>query len=302
MQTKRQIQQLLASAGINPNKRLGQHFLIDLNLMRLLIESANIHNNDVVLEVGCGTGSLTEALAQQAGKVIAVELDKTLAEIAKRQLAKTLNIEVLNIDILKNKNTISQINIKALETAHKTHTGRILLVANLPYNAASPVIANLVKGPAIADAMYVTVQKEVAERMTAVPGSGDYGTLSIVLGATGEVKTIRILKPTAFWPAPQVDSAMVSFVRQIEKVNKIKDMSLFSEIIKLFMSHRRKMLKSCIKSARHKLTEINWAEIFKKCSIDPTQRPQQLSPQDYVAITNQCRYKTVSGSLPEKKQ
>jgi len=95
---------------------------------------------------------------------------------------------------------------------------------------------------------------------------------------------------------------MVSFVRQIEKVNKIKDMSLFSEIIKLFMSHRRKMLKSCIKSACDKLAEINWTEIFKKCSIDPTQRPQQLSPQDYVAITNQCRYKTVSGSLQEKKQ
>jgi len=288
VQTKRQIQQLLTPAGIRPNKRLGQHFLIDLNLMRLLIGSANIQKNDVVLEVGCATGSLTEGLAQHAGKVIAVELDKTLAEIAKRQLAKTKNVEILNTDILENKNTISRTTIKAIEIAHKKLAGRILLVANLPYNVASPVMLDLVKGPAIVDAMYVTVQKEVAERMTASSGSSDYGTLSIHLGAIGEVKTIRTLKPTAFWPAPQVDSAMVGFVRQKEKVSRIKDMSLFSETVKLFMSHRRKMLKSCIKSASGRLAEINWPEIFERCSINSTWRPEQLLPQDYVTISNSC--------------
>jgi 16S rRNA (adenine1518-N6/adenine1519-N6)-dimethyltransferase len=293
VQTKRQIQQLLTSAGIRPNKRLGQHFLIDLNLMRLLIEAANIQKNDVVLEVGCATGSLTEGLAQRAGKVIAVELDKILVEIAKKQLAKAENVEILNVDILENKNTINQTVIKMLETAHKKHSGRILLVANLPYNVASPVMMNLVKGPAVADAMYVTVQKEVADRMRAEPGSGDYGILSILLSATGDIKAIRVLKPTAFWPSPQIDSAMVGFVRQKEKVDKIKDMSLFGEIVKLFVSHRRKMLKSCIKSAGGRLAEVNWTEIFECCSINPTLRPGQLSPQDYVAIANQCRYKAV---------
>jgi 16S rRNA (adenine1518-N6/adenine1519-N6)-dimethyltransferase len=288
VQTKRQIQQLLISAGIRPNKRLGQHFLIDLNLMRLLVESANIQKNDVVLEVGCGTGSLTEGLARQAGKVIAVELDKNLAEIAKEQLAKTKNVEILNTDILENKNTISRTTIKAIETAHKKLAGRILLVANLPYNVASPVILDLVKGPAIVDAMYVTVQKEVADRMVAEPGNRNYGILSIHLGATGKVETIRALKPTAFWPQPQIDSAMVGFVRQKEKVSRIKDMSLFSEIVKLFMGHRRKMLKSCIKSAPIRLAEINWPEIFEKCSIDSTRRPEQLLPQDYVTISNSC--------------
>ncbi|OHB60528.1 MAG: ribosomal RNA small subunit methyltransferase A [Planctomycetes bacterium RBG_13_46_10] len=304
MQTKQQIRQLLTSAGVRPNKRLGQHFLIDLNLMRLLINSANIQDNDVVLEVGCATGSLTEGLAQKAAKVIAVELDKTLADIAKKHLSKAENVEILNGDILKNKNTINQTIIKTLQASHKKNAGRILLVANLPYNVAAPVVLNLVKGPAIADwatlgfapasAMYVTVQKEVAERMRAGPGSSDYGILSILLGATGEVKVIRIIKPTAFWPSPQVDSAMVSFVRQKEKVNKIKDMSLLAEIVKLFMNHRRKMLKSCIKSVAGKLDKINnWTEIFDNCSIDSTLRPEQLSPQDYVAIANQCCYKNV---------
>ncbi len=286
MQTKRQIKQLLAAAGVRPNKRLGQHFLIDLNLMRLLIGSANIQKNDVVLEVGCGTGSLTEGLAQYAGKVIAVELDKTLAEIAKEQLAKTKNVEILNNDILENKNTINQTVIKAIETAHKKYAGRILLVANLPYNVASPVMVNLVKGPTIADGMFVTVQKEVADRMTAVPGSSDYGILSIFLHATGDVKKIRVLKPTVFWPQPQVDSAMVSFRRDLDKSARIADMELFGRIVNLFMSHRRKTLLASSKLDRSELAK-NWPEILKKCSINPQKRPEQLNAEDYITITNE---------------
>ena len=289
MQTKRQIQQLLISAGISPNKRLGQHFLIDLNLMRLLVDSADIQNNDVVLEVGCGTGSLTEGLAMLAGEVIAVEVDRTLAEITKRQLAKAKNVRIIHADILENKNTISPIVTSELSAAQQKYSGRILLVANLPYNVASPVILNLVTGPIIADNMYVTVQKEVAERMTAAPGSRDYGSLSIHLSATGQVRTIRVLKPTVFWPQPQVDSAMLSFVHKKQKYRRIQNMLLFSETVKLFMNHRRKMLKSCIKSAHGRLAKINnWPEIFKLCSIDSTQRPEQLWPQDYIAIANQC--------------
>jgi 16S rRNA (adenine1518-N6/adenine1519-N6)-dimethyltransferase len=138
--------------------------------------------------------------------------------------------------------------------------------------------------------MYVTVQKQVAERMSAKPGSGDYGGLSIFLSATGQVKTERILKPTVFWPQPQVESAMVSFVRKEEKVNRIKSMGLFGEVINLFMGHRRKMLKACTKFAGGELVKIdNWPEIFEQCSIDPTQRPEKLPPQDYIAIANLCR-------------
>jgi len=289
MQTKQQIRQLLASVGISPNKRLGQHFLIDLNLMEKLVDSANIHNNDIVLEVGCGTGSLTEALAQRAGKVIAVEVDGTLAEIAKRQLAKAENAEVINADILENKNTISGTVTGAIEPAREKHPGRFLLVANLPYNLASPVMLNLITGPTTADSMYVTVQKEVAERMTAASGGKDYGILSILLSATGDVKTIRVLRPTVFWPRPQVDSAMVSFVRKKEKVSRIKNMEVFSEVVNLFMRHRRKMLKGCTRLAAGKLAEIHsWPKIFEQCCIDPHQRPEQLLPEDYIAIANLC--------------
>jgi 16S rRNA (adenine1518-N6/adenine1519-N6)-dimethyltransferase len=219
--------------------------------MHLLVDSANIQNDDVVLEVGCGTGSLTEALSQKAGRIIAVELDRNLAKITKKQLSKADNIELINTDILQSKNTINHTVTKALSLACKKYSGRILLVANLPYNVASPVMMNLVTGsisqtqkgefglpPTIADGMYVTVQKEVADRMTAVPASSDYGILSIFLASTGDVKTLRILRPTVFWPQPQVDSAMVSFVRSREKSGRIANMELFSQIVHLFIFYR----------------------------------------------------------------
>jgi len=287
MQTKHQIQQILESAGVSPKRRLGQHFLIDLNLMRLLVDCANIDSTDIVLEVGCGTGSLTEALAERAGVVIAVEIDNALAEIAEAELESCENVEIVNTDILKNKSTISRIVTNALTLARQKCPGRIMLVANLPYNVASPVMLNLLTGPVVADAMYVTVQKQVADRMTASPGSSDYGTLSIYLSAAGNVRTIRVLRPTVFWPAPQVHSAMVSFVRSKDKIERIRDMELLSNIVNLFMGHRRKMLKACTKFARDKLASIpDWPGIFRQCSIDPTQRPEQLWPHDYIALAN----------------
>jgi 16S rRNA (adenine1518-N6/adenine1519-N6)-dimethyltransferase len=219
--------------------------------------------------------------------VIAVELDRTLAEITKSRLANVENIELINTDILENKNTLSHTVTNALESARKKYHGRILLVANLPYNVASPTMLSLVTGPTAADAMYVTVQKEVADRMTAVPASSDYGTLSIFLSAAGDVKTIRILKPTVFWPQPQVDSAMVSFVRDQEKLRRIENMELFNQTVHLFMGHRRKTLMACSKLARGKLAKIeNWPEIFERCSINPAQRPEQLGAEDYIAIAN----------------
>jgi 16S rRNA (adenine1518-N6/adenine1519-N6)-dimethyltransferase len=290
MQTKQQIQQLLASAGISPNKHLGQHFLIDLNLMRLLVDSADIGGDDAVLEVGCGTGSLTEELAEKAGRVIAVEVDGLLATVAGEQLAEKKNVSVLNCDILENKSTINPIVTEAICSAQQKCSGRILLVANLPYNVSCPVIFNLVTGAVTADAMYVTVQKEVAERMTAGPGDGHYGILSILLAVAGEVKMERVLKPTVFWPQPQVASAMVSFVRDKEKVRQIKNMNLLSDVISLCMQHRRKMLQSAVKFAQGNLSQIdNWHQIFEECSIDPQNRPEQIQPEEFVAVANLCK-------------
>lgn len=289
MQTKQKIQQLLTDAGVSPNKKLGQNFLIDLNLMKLLIDSAHIQPNDVVLEVGCGTGSLTQGLSEKSGHVIAVEFDNTLAKIAQNQLSDKNNVIFINTDILENKNTIASVVIDAIEKTRKKISGQFLLIANLPYNIASPLMMNLITGKTTVDRMHVTVQKEVAERMAAVPDTGSYGTLSIILAAAGNVKIDRILKPTVFWPKPKVDSAIVTFLADKEKLNRIHNKKLFAQVVGLFMQHRRKMLKPCTKFAQGKLAQINnWTTIFEESSIDPHKRPEQLCPQDYVSMANLC--------------
>ena len=290
MQTKQQIQKLLASAGISPNKRRGQNFLIDLNLMQFLVDTARIHHNDIILEVGPGTGSLTEALAQRAATVISVELDDILAKITARQLEKFKNVNIITNDVLESKNTLDRTVIDALLQARQSHSGRIMLVANLPYSVASPVMLNLVTSlDVVADCMYVTVQKEVAERMAAQAGSKNYGTLSILLSIAGDVKTLRILKPSVFWPEPQIDSAMVSFIRSKKKIRQIKSISLLGDLVALFMQHRRKMLKACTKFASGELEKIHhWQQIFDHCAIDSQQRPEQITPEEFLSLSNIC--------------
>ena len=289
MQTKHQIQQLLAISAIQPNKRFGQNFLIDLNIMRFIIDSAAITKDDVILEVGPGTGSLTEGLSEHAGKVITVEIDTKIAKIAKKQLANLENVEFINADVLHKKSSINPDVIDAVETARSNAKGRFMLVANLPYAAASPLMINLVTGKLFVESMHVTIQKEVAERMVSLPGSKHYGTLSIILNATGDIEIIKILKPIVFWPAPKVDSAIVTYRRNNEKVNQIKDLSILSEIINLFMQHRRKMAKACTKFATGKIKDIkNGSDIFSTCQVEPTTRPGEITPQQYVNLANTC--------------
>jgi len=288
MQSKRKIRQLLCGAGLRPNRTLGQHFLVDLNLVRRLVELANLGGQEVVLEVGCGTGSLTEALAEKAGWVIGVEVDSGLAKIARDRLKAKPNVEIITADILRAKNSLSPRILDALASAGQERRP-ILLVANLPYNVASPVMWNLVVGPVVAGEMYVTVQKEIAERMAAAPGGKEYGGVSILLQATGQVHIERVLKPTVFWPQPKVDSAMVSFRRCAEKVGQIGDMQLFTEVIRLFMGHRRKMVRTCAKFAGGRLREIqDWAMVFDRCGIEAAGRPERIAPADYVALANMC--------------
>ena len=290
MQTKHEIERILASAGTTPNKRLGQNFLIDLNLMRKLIAAADVQSNDVVLEVCCGTGSFTEGLSEAAGFLVGVEYDHILGPIVQRNFKDVENVKIINSDILENKNTLCTEAVESVKTAQAKLGGRILLVANLPYNVAASIMANLITGDQLtADVMYVTVQKEVAERMAAAAGDKRYGILSILMAATGNTEIIKILPASVFWPRPKVESAMVKFQRNPNKAARIKDMHTFTETVNLFMAHRRKMLKATTKLAEGKLAKINnWPEIFNKCKINPKARPEKLTPDDYITLANTC--------------
>ena len=166
---------------------------------------------------------------------------------------------------------------------------RFRVVANIPYNITNPIVARLIEYRAIIRDAVLMVQKEVADRMVATPGGKDYGTISIIMAATGKAKIIRKLSPSVFWPRPQVDSAMVTYQRQSKKVAAIKDMELLLQTVSLFMGHRRKMLKACVKFAEGRLAGVHhWTDVFDRAFVESHLRPEQLSAENYISIANLC--------------
>jgi 16S rRNA (adenine1518-N6/adenine1519-N6)-dimethyltransferase len=281
--TKQKLEELLEGAGISPRHQWGQNFLIDLNLMRLLVEAAGLSGNETVLEVGCGTGSLTELLAKGGGKVVAVEIDRGLAEIAKGQLGAYKNVTLICRDILAKKSVIEPEVMEQVLQAQAEQEGDFLLIANLPYQVATPLMINLILGDTVPAGMFVTVQAEVAQRMAATAGTKEYGVMSILLQVTGEVKIMRTIKPQAFWPMPNVYSAMVSWRRSEEKMKKIKDIQQLKEVIDLLLGHRRKQIRSCL--AKGSLKK-DFVPILAELDIDGEARGETVAPEKFVELAN----------------
>jgi len=283
VQTQTQIRSLLAAAGLRPTKKRGQHFLVDGNLMRKLVASAAIQPDDVVLEVGAGTGSLTKELASAAGAVIAVEIDAGLADIAAAELADLTNVTLLRRDVLAAKSRIDPQVIDALVEARERHGGRVLLVANLPYQVASPLIIDLLTGSPEFARMCFTVQKEVGGRLLARPGGKDYGPLSVIVQALAEVHRIAAVPPQAFWPIPEVDSVMVRVDPSPERRGRIPGVAHFTGVVKTCFLHRRKTLA-------HNLTDAYGADVAERVmtamGIEPRTRPERLDVSAWVELAH----------------
>ncbi|MCH7729755.1 MAG: ribosomal RNA small subunit methyltransferase A, partial [Planctomycetes bacterium] len=191
--------------GLIPDTRHGQNFLVDLNLVELLVRSADIQPDDLVLEVGTGTGSLTAMLAARAGEVITVEIDAHLYQLAAESLVEFSNITMLHQDALRNKNNLHADLLATIRERLNASDGtakRFKLVANLPFNIATPIVSNLLLTDVVPTSMTITIQKELADRMTACPGTKDYNALSIWMQALCDTEIIRVLPPSVFWPRP----------------------------------------------------------------------------------------------------
>lgn len=260
------IKALLDSLDHRPNKGLGQNYLIDSNILGIIIGAAKISPDDKLLEVGPGLGALTQALLASGAKLTAIEKDQTMVAHLREHFH---GLELLDADVL-------DINLNELFAG-----GINKIVANLPYSVGSRFIVNALEARPLPEKMVFMVQKEVADRLTAVPGGKEYGPLAIWSQLNYEVKCIKNVSPTCFMPAPKVWSAVVRFEQRAVPLADVTNYERFKKLVKLSFTQRRKQIGSCLRK--------NQPEFFpelERCGIDPAARPEQISIKQWVALAN----------------
>ncbi|REK12471.1 MAG: ribosomal RNA small subunit methyltransferase A [Planctomycetota bacterium] len=268
------------------NTRHGQNFLIEGNLLRLLVDRAALDQRDVVFEVGTGTGALTDLMAPLAGAVVSVEIDHQLHQLAREELIAHPNVTLLRADALKNKSNLNPDVVAEVERQLAVHDARRLkLVANLPYNVATPVIANLLSSTIVPAAMTVTVQKEVADRMVATPGSKDYGALSVWIQCQCRTEIVRTLAPSVFWPRPKVTSAIIHLEVDRPRRDAIADLAFFHDFVRSMFLHRRKFLRGVMLSTYSgRLDKPQVDEILAALDLRGEIRAEQLDVPAFLRL------------------
>lgn len=262
-----QVAALLADNGLAPQRSLGQNFVVDPNTVRKIARIADVRNGDVVLEIGAGLGSLTAALAETGAQIIAVEIDRGIVPLLREQMAGLPNVEVVEADAmtLNWHEFLNDINARHNRSAVATFH----LVANLPYNIATPLVADLLDGVPAIQSMLVMVQSEVGERLCAAPGTDAYGALSVKIAYWANAQIAGSVPPTVFLPRPKVDSALVKIVRHATlPLGDIEPEALF-RLVRTGFAKRRKMLRSA-------LAGVVTSEQFAQADVESTLRAEQL--------------------------
>jgi 16S rRNA (adenine1518-N6/adenine1519-N6)-dimethyltransferase len=282
------LRNLFEARGIAPKHKLGQNFLIDLNLLDLILRAAELSRDDLVLEVGSGTGSLTVRLAEQAGAVLTVEIDPDFYALAGAAVAGRANVTLLNADILKNKNLLNPHVLTALaDLRERSGCTQLKLVANLPYAVATPVIANLLLSEQPFERMVVMVQWEIAERLMAQPGTKDYGSLAVLVQSVADVEAVRRrVSPAVFWPRPQVASAIMLIRPNAAKRERVDDVARFRHFLRDLYNHRRKNLRGALAA----LPGGRWdkAEVDRKLGelgLAGTVRAEELDIEQHLRLS-----------------
>ena len=260
-------------------KKFGQNFLIDTHVLEKIISAAGITKNDCVLEIGPGIGTMTQYLAENAGHVVAVEIDRNLIPILKETLADYDNMTVINEDILR-------VDIKAL--AEEYNGGKpIKVVANLPYYITTPIIMGLFESGVPIDNITVMVQKEVADRMKEGPGSKDYGALSLAVQYYAEPEIVANVPPNCFIPRPNVGSAVIRLTRHKEMPVEVKDPALMFKIIRASFNQRRKTLQNGLGNAPElPYTKEQIAAAIAEMGLTPTIRGEALSLAQFAQLSD----------------
>ena len=288
-QTTAYLKDLFQQVGFTIDARRGQNFLVDLNLLDLVERTAGVTAADVVLEVGAGTGALTERLARAAGRVVTVEIDPRLAQLARERVIECDNVQFVEGDVLAGKHRLAPAVLAAIDEARAAFPqGRLLLVANLPYCVATPVISNLLALPRPFDAAIVTVQREMAERMTAAAGAHSYNALSVWIGSQCRSEIVRILPPSVFWPRPKVDSAIVRLDLEPDRRARITDLERFHAFVRNVFCHRRKVLRGVLirlAGGKQQAAAVEAVDaVDAALGLDATIRAEDISPDRFVDL------------------
>lgn len=270
---------VLKKYGFSFRKKYGQNFLIDESVLEGIIDTAEITKDDFVLEIGPGIGTLTQYLATYAGRVCAVEIDRALLPILEDTLSGWDNVTVLNADILKT-------DIRAI--AEKENGGAPLKVcANLPYYITTPILMGLFESGAPFSQLTVMVQKEVAERMIAEPGSKTYGALSLAVRYYTDPEISFIVEPESFMPRPKVESAIVHMKRHSTPPVSVKDEKMLFDVIRASFNERRKTLQNGIANyAGFSYSKEQVGEALDKCGLERTVRGEKLSLEEFACLAD----------------
>ena len=269
------VKEIVERYGFKFSKSLGQNFLIDGNVVRSIARSGNIGKDDYVLEIGPGIGTLTEELSLNAKKVLAVEIDKTLLPILDETLGRYENIEILHGDIL-------DLDINKL-IEDKLNGGPIKVVANLPYYVTTPIIGKLIESGGNIESISVMIQKEVADRMVAKPGSKTYGALSVFVDFYSEPKISLKVPKTVFIPQPKIDSSVITL--KIKKDLPDIDVEKFFKLVKAGFSKRRKTILNALSTYDGYSVDKEDVRIaLEKAGIKESERAENLSKEDFMRI------------------
>ena len=260
-------------------KKFGQNFLIDSNVLESIIRGAEITKDDFVLEIGPGIGTMTQYLCEATRQVVAVEIDKMLIPILEDTLSEYDNVEVINQDVLK-------VDIKSL--AEEKNNGKpIKVVANLPYYITTPIIMGLFESGVPIDSITIMVQKEVADRMQTGPGSKDYGALSLAVQYYATAKVILNVSATCFMPRPNVDSAVIKLTRHKEPTVNVADEKLMFKIIRASFNQRRKTLVNGLKNSPElSFSKEQIVKAVEKIGKPETIRGETLTLEEFAELAN----------------
>ena len=265
-------QHILNRFKLRADKKLGQNFLIDENVVHQIVAAAELSEADTVLEVGPGIGTLTQGLAESKARVVAVELDTRLLPVLATTLNGYDNVRVVHGDILK-VNIMEEVGAPSFKVC-----------SNLPYYITTPIIFALLEKRLPMERLVAMVQKEVAERMAAQPGGKEYGALSVAIQYYTEPEIAFIVPPTSFIPAPAVDSAVIVCKRREKPPVEVCDEALFFRVVKAAFSLRRKMLSNSLKNMGIKAEQVaKWLEL---ADVDGKRRAETLSLEDFAKLTN----------------